>query len=97
MKTRKGKGNNSVTEMRSLHIKLSADHPIFLYEDGERSKVAREWMNRGMEIQSALREIKEEIKVLSKAFTNGRDSKSIQEITNGGTKTKVDPDLFLGL
>lgn len=100
MKARKDKGNSGETEIRSLHVKLPTDHPIFLYPTGERSKVAREWMDRGREVESALREIKKEIIALSKAFVNNRGSETVQELKTEGTegkKAKVKPGLFLDL
>lgn len=95
MKARNDKENNGVTKLKPLNIKMPTNHPIFLYPDGERSKVARKWMDRGREVESVLHEVKKEIHALTKALV--MDSETIQEVKTEGKKSKVNPDLFLGL
>lgn len=94
MKVRSDKGNNGVT-MKPLNVKMPANHPIFSCPIGKRSEVAREWMDRGREVESALHEVKNEIHALKKALVG--NSENMQDVRAEGKKVKVNPDLFLNL
>ncbi|MGQ9498758.1 MAG: hypothetical protein ACUVRC_10755 [Desulfotomaculales bacterium] len=85
-----------MTEKR-LVIRLPADHPVFSLPPGARSRVVREWIDRGRDVVRALEEIREEIERLHCSI--GRDNgpeRRIAEDTGQG-KVVVDPKAFLDL
>lgn len=98
MNKRNGKAAEGHTAIKSLHIKLPANHPIFQYPDGERSKVAREWMDRGREILSSLEEIKMEVRKVGARMNNLHDREAPKLVENNSDeKQKINPALFLDL
>lgn len=36
---------------RRLDLRIPADHPIFEFPDGERARIAREWMDMGRSLE----------------------------------------------
>ena len=99
MNKRNSKAQGGHTELRTLPIKLSANHPIFQYSDGERSKVAREWMDRGRDIMETLQEIKALIEALNITSEENRhySAGKEKEIIDGEKKSGINPSLFLNL
>lgn len=78
-------------------IRLPADHPVFAVPPGARSRVVREWIDRGRDVVRAMEEIRQEIEHLRRSI--GRDNgqaKPAAEATGQG-KVLVDPKAFLDL
>ncbi len=99
MNKRNGKAQGGHTEIRTLPIKLPANHPIFQYPDGERSKVAREWIDRGRDVMETLQEIKALIAALNITSEENRHYSAGKEkrIIDGEKKSGINPSLFIDL
>ncbi|WP_027365919.1 hypothetical protein [Desulfotruncus alcoholivorax] len=101
--TSKSKGGRT----KSLHIKLPADHPVFLLPEGERSRVAREWMEQGRQVQAVMETISRELADIRKALNNiepqSRSHIGNPKDINAGNKSTerckndINPAIFLSL
>lgn len=86
--------------LKSLHIKLPADHPIFKLPRGERSSKAREWMDRGMDLAVFLSEIRQEITVLQENLKNCQQTPATTPelpVKRNTGKQNINPDVFLDI
>lgn len=97
---RKGKGGNT----RMLPIKLPSDHPIFSYPDGERSRVAREWLEQGRQVLSAMEAIQRDIADLKRVINNSGplahvrpENNTAGEKMQSERKNDINPAVFLDL
>jgi len=86
---------------KSLHIKLPADHPVFSIPDGERSRVAREWMEQGRQVLATVEEIKRDIAVikenLSGSEQRGHSDKTTEKNNRNSQTNPIDPAVFLDM
>lgn len=85
---------------RSLHIKLPADHPIFSLPEGERSRVAREWMEQGRQVLVVMEEIRRDIADIKRNL-NRREQCGCKD-SDGNEKRNeainpINPAVFLNL
>jgi len=91
----RGKDLGGMTEKR-LVIRLPADHPVFSLPPGARSRVVREWIDRGRDVVGAMEAIREEIERLRRFIS--RDNGPEQPVADTGqVKVVVDPKAFLDL
>ncbi len=95
---RKGKGGH----IKSLHIKLPVDHPVFSFPEGERSRVAREWLDRGREVTRAMEELKRELQEIKQILKKGGQYEQPNRAPEQGNdtdfqNTKIDPAVFLDI
>ena len=100
MKASRSKAKGGHT--KSLHIKLPADHPIFSFPEGERSRVAREWLEQGRQVLATMEEIKRDIAAIKKNLSGSvkqrGDSDKPKEKNNRNSQTNpIDPAVFLGM
>lgn len=105
------KSNESKTKVsrtKSLHIKLDVDHPIFSIPKGERSLVAREWMEQGRQVLAVMEIIQQELTDIKKAlnnklpqsherFSNNQEDTIADNKPAENRKNEINPAIFLNL
>lgn len=93
----KGKGGH----IRSLHIKLPADHPVFSFPEGERSRVAREWLEQGRQMLAVMEEIRRDIAEIKKNLNRGERIEDTRDSSDGQKrsiqKNSINPAVFLDI
>ncbi|MTI82381.1 MAG: hypothetical protein FH756_00470 [Firmicutes bacterium] len=93
---RKGKGGH----IKSLHIKLPVDHPVFSFPEGERSRVAREWLEQGRQVTKAMQELKQELQEIKEILKKGGKIEKPNQVLEQRHDTEcqnatIDPAVFL--
>ncbi|SFR11705.1 hypothetical protein [Desulfoscipio geothermicus] len=90
--------------IRSLHIKLPADHPVFSFPEGERSRVAREWLEQGRQVLSAMEAIQRDIADLKRVINNSGplahvrpENNAVGKKMQSERKNDINPAVFLDL
>ncbi|MDI6710468.1 MAG: hypothetical protein QME76_07250 [Bacillota bacterium] len=63
-----GRSKGEIPATRKLTIRLPANHPVFALPERERSRVVREWLDRGRDMAAALVEVRREIEKLRRAM-----------------------------
>jgi len=106
MKASRSKAKGGRT--KSLHIKLPADHPVFSIPDGERSRVAREWMEQGRQVLVVMQTIHRDLTDIKKALGNRKpqshsckddnpEDNNVSETPTDKCKNDINPAVFLNL
>jgi len=95
---RKGKGGHT----KSLHIKLPVSHPVFSLPEGERSRVAREWLDQGRQVTKAMDELKREFQEIKESLKKGGQYEQPNRTPKQGDDTEcqnatIDPTVFLDI
>jgi len=97
-----GRSKDKGCNTRMLPLRLPFDHPIFSYPDGERSRVARQWLEQGRKMTENMEEIKRDIAYIKENLSNGGhcgQSKKVNEQINSTEKqgNTIDPAVFLDI
>jgi len=90
-------GTGEKGDTRVLAIRLPADHPVFTLPERERSRVAREWLDRGRDITLSLDAIIREIRDIRLRVSSG--SANLQPMAASepeeSRRPKIDVNEFL--
>ncbi len=97
-----GRSKDKGCNTRMLPLRLPFDHPIFSYPDGERSRVAREWLEQGRKMTENMEEIKRDIACIKENLSKGgqgEQSNIVKEQSDSTEKqkNKIDPAVFLDI
>jgi len=97
-----GRSRDKSCNTRMLPLRLPFDHPIFSYPDGERSRVAREWLEQGRKMTETMGEMKRELQEIKHNLKIGgqlepSDQVTEQEDNTNSQKNTIDPTVFLNI